>query len=463
MRAWYAGVVCWHGMRAWHAGLLLTGDMNGLGRFIGQRCSERCVLTSPDLPEPVWGRTELMMLFSLLFEAYPDGVWSITSLTCHLHPTSGVRGEPGHSCGTNSSFGGVAGWGGVGAEVVCLYRFTGTGVINYPLHEVFRLIRKQHQQNNSSNGNSRSIGVCNSSKEGPADASVQAAPNGPFTLPAPSHRDEGGAYDGYYVNVDSSGQSQSQDQQATQMLNTVAEYCHPPHPAQQQQDAGSLGKIAPAGIQVQPQPQAHAQPLSSLPPAVLVPPGVPNLYVPPAPDVADVLPRCLPDLYVPPAPAVGVGDGSPCGSSCAPRLPSPHSAPFLGIAGAGINSGFSSHNSSFSMGNGNSGGLGRQQGQEQEPHVLYSDFCLQGQFSYSTATMTGVGSSAAVAAGVRGGAHDDDDDNVIRAPRRSADLRQMGLIENNVLKNGPVTQRRKLVFSFEPSSGLICSIVMGEQ
>lgn len=95
-----------------------VGDMNGLARLISEQVSEACQLVSPDLREPIVGRAEIMTLFSLLFETYPDGVWALTNSSVD-------------QCRKNT--------------IVCLYRFTGTGVIDHPLNTIFMLIREHRE------------------------------------------------------------------------------------------------------------------------------------------------------------------------------------------------------------------------------------------------------------------------------------------------------------------------------
>lgn len=96
------------------------GDMNGLAKVIRENCRETCFLVSPDLFEPIMGKGDVMMLFSLLFEAYPDGVWNIGTLVCSKD-------------GTNT--------------ISCLYRFTGTGVFCHSINTLFLQIRAHSIQN----------------------------------------------------------------------------------------------------------------------------------------------------------------------------------------------------------------------------------------------------------------------------------------------------------------------------
>lgn len=92
------------------------GDMNGLANLIREFCSEACFLITPDLKEPIVGKGEVMMLFSLLFEAYPDGVWTVVSITP------------------------------LDFTIIATYRFTGTKVFNFPIDLLFKQIREHSKQ-----------------------------------------------------------------------------------------------------------------------------------------------------------------------------------------------------------------------------------------------------------------------------------------------------------------------------
>lgn len=80
-----------------------VGDMNALAKLVNENCCETCLLVNSDLTQPVHGKSEVMVLFSLLFETYPDGVWKTTSITVNQN------------------------------IVVYLYLFTGTSVFNTSL------------------------------------------------------------------------------------------------------------------------------------------------------------------------------------------------------------------------------------------------------------------------------------------------------------------------------------------
>jgi hypothetical protein len=51
------------------------GDMTGLAKLVQEQCSETCELWTPDLPDHIMGRASIMMLFSLCFENFPDGIY----------------------------------------------------------------------------------------------------------------------------------------------------------------------------------------------------------------------------------------------------------------------------------------------------------------------------------------------------------------------------------------------------
>jgi hypothetical protein len=51
------------------------GDMIGLAKLVQEQCAETCEMSTPDLLEPIHGRAAIMMLFSLSFENFPDGIY----------------------------------------------------------------------------------------------------------------------------------------------------------------------------------------------------------------------------------------------------------------------------------------------------------------------------------------------------------------------------------------------------
>ena len=92
------------------------GDMMGLAFLVQRHCAESCLLTTPDLREPICGRAEIMMFFSLMCEAFPDGIY---------RPISGSEGI----ANTNS--------------VSTCYNFIGTKVFSHTLDTLFQNVKEQ--------------------------------------------------------------------------------------------------------------------------------------------------------------------------------------------------------------------------------------------------------------------------------------------------------------------------------
>lgn len=86
-------------------------DVNGLVKII-RNCHEVCVLSSPDVFEPIVGRSDIMMLLSLFIEAYPDGIWT-----------------PGVISASSAD------------TISCTYRFMGTRVFDHPINILYRQIQ----------------------------------------------------------------------------------------------------------------------------------------------------------------------------------------------------------------------------------------------------------------------------------------------------------------------------------
>lgn len=86
-------------------------DVNGLVKII-RNCHELCWLSTPDVFEPVVGRSDIMMLLSLILETYPDGVW-MPSAVSFLSP----------------------------CNAYCTFRFTGTRVFDHPINALYRQIK----------------------------------------------------------------------------------------------------------------------------------------------------------------------------------------------------------------------------------------------------------------------------------------------------------------------------------
>lgn len=85
-------------------------DVSGLVQII-RHCDEVCVLSTPDVLDPIIGRSDIMMLISLYIEAYPDGVWTPSAISL------------------------------VGDTASCTYRFMGTRVFDHPINTLYRQIK----------------------------------------------------------------------------------------------------------------------------------------------------------------------------------------------------------------------------------------------------------------------------------------------------------------------------------
>ena len=52
-----------------------VGDMNALSKLVSENFCDSLVMYFCQISETIYGKAEAMMLFSLLYESYPDGVW----------------------------------------------------------------------------------------------------------------------------------------------------------------------------------------------------------------------------------------------------------------------------------------------------------------------------------------------------------------------------------------------------
>jgi hypothetical protein len=91
------------------------GDMNALSKLVSEYFCDSLVMYYCQIADTIHGKAESMMLFSLLYESYPDGVWKITSTE--------VQGK----------------------VVTHQYLFTGTSVFDTPLAVSFHQV-KEHQR-----------------------------------------------------------------------------------------------------------------------------------------------------------------------------------------------------------------------------------------------------------------------------------------------------------------------------
>jgi hypothetical protein len=92
---------------------LNQSNMNGLAKLIREKFHEASLLITPEVFEPITGRADIMIMFSLLLETYPDSVWTTTNVS------------------NNSS----------SDTITCLYLFKGTKLFSYPLSSLFRQIK----------------------------------------------------------------------------------------------------------------------------------------------------------------------------------------------------------------------------------------------------------------------------------------------------------------------------------
>lgn len=86
-------------------------DMSTLAKVIKEHCHERVMFMGPDVRNPIYGKADMMILFSLMMEAYPDGVWKIVSTDTQED------------------------------KVACKFSFRGTKVFPYPLETVLTQIK----------------------------------------------------------------------------------------------------------------------------------------------------------------------------------------------------------------------------------------------------------------------------------------------------------------------------------
>ena len=56
-----------------------VGDMNALSKLVSESFCESMSVQFCQMSESVTGKAEAMMLFSLLYESYPDGMWKLIS------------------------------------------------------------------------------------------------------------------------------------------------------------------------------------------------------------------------------------------------------------------------------------------------------------------------------------------------------------------------------------------------
>lgn len=87
-------------------------NMKELARLVREQFHEACLLIMPDISEPICGRKDITILFSLILERYPDSSWSPHNIATTQLDT-----------------------------MTCTYSFQGTSVFYYPMDNLFRQIR----------------------------------------------------------------------------------------------------------------------------------------------------------------------------------------------------------------------------------------------------------------------------------------------------------------------------------
>eukprot|EP01032_Pedospumella_encystans_P008381 gene8381-9956_t len=92
-----------------------VGDMNALSKLVSESFCESMSVQFCQMSESVCGKAEAMMLFSLLYESYPDGMWKLISAEVN------------------------------NKVVTVFYTFTGTSVFDTPLSLSFKQV-KEHEQ-----------------------------------------------------------------------------------------------------------------------------------------------------------------------------------------------------------------------------------------------------------------------------------------------------------------------------
>lgn len=92
--------------------MLNQSNMNGLAKIIREKFHETCLLITPEVFDPISGKADIMILFSLLLESYPDSTWTTLNISMTQLDT-----------------------------ISCFYLFKGTKLFSYPLNSLFRQIK----------------------------------------------------------------------------------------------------------------------------------------------------------------------------------------------------------------------------------------------------------------------------------------------------------------------------------
>lgn len=100
-----------------------VGDMNALSKLVSEYFCDSCVMYYCQISDHIHGKAEAMMLFSLLYENYPDGVWKVVNTE--------VQGK----------------------VVTYTYLFTGTSVFDVPVAVSYHQV-KEHERTHGRSENS---------------------------------------------------------------------------------------------------------------------------------------------------------------------------------------------------------------------------------------------------------------------------------------------------------------------
>jgi hypothetical protein len=99
---------------------LHQSDMNNLAKVIREHFHEHALWITPDLSEPIPGRGDIMMYFSLTLEIFPDGLWNVVSIAPDpVDPDA----------------------------ITCVFRFAGTKLFQFSMDVLFQQIRAHVERN----------------------------------------------------------------------------------------------------------------------------------------------------------------------------------------------------------------------------------------------------------------------------------------------------------------------------
>lgn len=154
-------------------------NMKELARLIREQFHEACLTISPDISEPICGRKDITILFSMMLERYPDSVWSAHNIATTQLDT-----------------------------MTCTYGFQGTSVFIYPMDNLFRQIRSHISKLSTSSTNIEQFGGYSSSR---STSRNNTAPN---------------SRNNSYSNSSIHPADILDEINSMQIVNEVSEYCH---------------------------------------------------------------------------------------------------------------------------------------------------------------------------------------------------------------------------------------------